>query len=392
MNRRAAAPDSAARPGAGRRRLSDLRVRGAPGGDVAYLPGEARPRTPLWLRLLPVALIVALVILQEVTPSRVELGFLLAATPPLAALAYGPVATALFGGAVLVLLTVPGLRWEHPGNADALTVLFVAVLSVIISWRRSRRDAQLVTVRSVAEAAQLAVLPPLTPQVGPVRCAALYRAAQRGTLLGGDLYDVRQGPYGVRALVADVQGHGLAAVGTVAALLGAFREAVLDEPGLEGVAARLDRRLVVDSAAAATDPAHHELFATAMLLEFPRDGSAVRVLSCGHPPPLLLRGGSVRELPVLPGAPLGLDLATYAAPPVLSLTLLPGDRLLVHTDGVTEARDASGTYYPLEQRLAKLPEAFGPDPVALTEAVWRDVSRFAEAIRDDVALLVLSRT
>ncbi|WP_425442707.1 PP2C family protein-serine/threonine phosphatase [Streptomyces indicus] len=355
------------------------------------MPGGARPKPSLWFRLLPVLLILALVILQEATPAGVELGFLLAATPPLAALAYGPAATALFGGCVVLLLTLPGLGWDHPGNADALTVSFVALLSVVIAWTRSRREAQLVTVRTVAEAAQLAVLPPLAPQVGPVRCAALYRAAQRGTLLGGDLYDVRQGPYGVRALVADVQGHGLTAVGTVAALLGAFREAVLDEPGLDGVAGRLDRRLVVD-AAEAGEADRCELFATAILLEFPPEGASVRILSCGHPPPLLLRGGTVKELPVLPGAPLGLDLAAYAAPPVLSLTLLPGDRLLGYTDGVTEARNAAGAYYPLAERLAELPEVSGGEGGALADAVWRDVSTFADAIRDDVALLVLART
>ncbi len=384
VTRRVDATDPTAPSGAGRSGSGGERSQGQPGPDPASGLGGVRPKPARWLRLLPLTLIVALIILQEITPADFELGFLLAATPPLAALAYGPAATALFGGTVVLLLTLPGLRWEHPGNGDALTVTFVALLSVVIAWVRSRRDAQLVTVRTVAEAAQLAVLPPLTARVGQVRCAALYRAAQRGTLLGGDLYDVRQGPHGVRALVADVQGHGLAAVGTVAALLGAFREGVLDDPGLQAVAARLDRRLVVDS----TEVEHAELFATAMLLEFPPEGSTVRVLSCGHPAPLLIRGGSVAELPVVPGAPLGLDLAVYAPPPVLSLTLLPGDQLLVYTDGVTEARDAAGEYYPL---AARLPGLLGGDPESLVDAVWRDVRGFAPEIRDDVAVLVLSR-
>ncbi|MCP9946086.1 serine/threonine-protein phosphatase [Streptomyces somaliensis] len=68
----------------------------------------------------------------------------------------------------------------------------------------------------------------------------------------------------------------------MSALLGAFREAVLDEPELTGVAARLDRRLVVDS----SREGETELFATALLVEFPAGpgrGCGVRVLSCGHP-------------------------------------------------------------------------------------------------------------
>ncbi|WP_158715636.1 SpoIIE family protein phosphatase, partial [Streptomyces sp. NRRL S-481] len=56
-------------------------------------------------------------------------------------------------------------------------------------------------------------------------------------------FDVRAGPHGVRAVMGDVQGHGLSAVATVASLLGAFREAVLDQPDPRAVATRLDRRL-----------------------------------------------------------------------------------------------------------------------------------------------------
>ncbi|MFC7309706.1 PP2C family protein-serine/threonine phosphatase [Streptomyces monticola] len=358
--------------------------RGSDEKEAHWKRGAPPPR---WARWLPTVLLIAFATLQELTPTEIELSFLLAATPPLAALAYGPVATACYGIAVVILLSVPGMRGGHPGSGDAAMVAFVGLLSVVISVVRRRREAQLVSVRSVAEAAQLAVLPPLAPQVGPVRCAGLYQAAQRGTLVGGDLYDVRQGPYGVRALMADVQGHGLAAVGTVAALLGAFREAVLDEPSLEGVAAKLDRRLVTDSA----DVQHAELFATAVLLEFPPDTSVVRMLSCGHPPPLLLRGGAVTEPEPESGPPLGLGLAHYAAPRELVLALEPGDRLLAHTDGVTEARDATGSCYPLVRRLAALPlEVREGEPAVLADAVWRDLRCFAGEVGDDVALLVLA--
>ncbi len=202
-------------------------------------------------------------------------------------------------------------------------MLFVAVLSVFVSFVRSRRDAQLDLERTVAEAAQRAVVPPLPERVGPVGCAGLYRAAQRGTLVGGDFFDVRAGPYGVRAVMGDVQGHGLSAVSTVASLLGAFREAVLDLPDLEAVAARLDRRLVVDSARSA----HAELFATAVLLEFSTDADAVRIVACGHPSPVLLRDGRVTEIDVEAWTPLGLGLSDVGPLSGATLQLRPGDRL-----------------------------------------------------------------
>ncbi|MFE0175825.1 PP2C family protein-serine/threonine phosphatase [Streptomyces sp. NPDC059002] len=344
---------------------------------------------PPWVHWPPPLLLVAIVLIQLLTPKTVDLSFLVAAAPPLAALSYGPAATALLGGVVVMMLSLPGFGLGHPGSSDELTITFISLLSVLFAWVRSRREAQLVTVRTVAEAAQFAVLPPLPERVGRVRCAGLYQAAQHESLVGGDFFDVRRGPCGVRALVGDVQGHGLAAVGTVAALLGAFREAVLDKPDLEGVAARLDRRLVVDSAG----DEHAELFATAVLLEFPDDSSVVRVVSCGHPPPLLLRGTEVTELAVAAGAPLGLGLAGLSPPEQLTVPLLAGDLLLGLTDGVSEARDATGAFYPLPERLTSMLKADAvllDDPAALTERVWADVVGYAGTVRDDVTMMVFA--
>ncbi|MDQ8701402.1 PP2C family protein-serine/threonine phosphatase [Streptomyces sp. LHD-70] len=357
------------------------------GGQATWLrPGAGPPR---WARWAPPLLLAVLGTVQILTPPEIELGLLLAATPPLAALAYGPVATGCMGAVAVAVAALPNAGPDQPVHSDLLMIAFVAVLSVGISWVRRRRDAQLVSVGSVAEAAQLAVMPPLTERVGRVRCAGLYRAAERGTLVGGDLYDVREGPWGVRALVGDVQGHGLAAVGTVAALLGAFREAVLDEPHLEGLAAKLDRRLVTDNARAE----HAELFATALLVAFVPGSPTVRLLSCGHPPPLLLRAGSAEELAPEPGTPLGLGLTAYAPPDQLLLDLAPGDQLLAHTDGLSEARDAQGELYVPVARFAALPlEEREGEPAVLVGALWRDLRGFAGEVKDDVALLVLAPT
>ncbi|EFL14793.1 integral membrane protein [Streptomyces sp. C] len=349
--------------------------------EPGRLQGAPPPR---WARIAPAVAMVALCLTQWTTRTE-ELGYFLAALPAVAAFAYGPAGTAVFAALVLLLLGVPELRVGHARGSDLATVATVGLLSVVIAWVRRRRDTQLVSVRTVAEAAQMAVLPPVPERVGRVRCAGLYRAAQQGTLVGGDLFDVRAGPYGVRVVVGDVQGHGLAAVGTVASLLGAFREGVLDDRELAAVAARLDRRLAAD--AAADSVAHPELFATALLLEFPPALDLVRVVSCGHPPALLLRGPAVTELAVEPGPPLGLGLTGPALPAVAELPLLPGDRLLAHTDGVTEARDAAGHFYPLAVRVPVLAN----DPAGLVPAVWRDLAAFTGGgPRDDVALLLLS--
>ncbi|WP_077797229.1 PP2C family protein-serine/threonine phosphatase [Streptomyces sp. JHA26] len=345
-----------------------------------WLHGAPPPR---WVRALPFALVVAVCAATLLSPGPLDIGFLLGAIPPLAVLSYSPPATAALGGVVIALLNVPALRLDRPGGTDLLTVVFVCVLSVFVSYVRSRRDAQLDLARTVAEAAQRAVVPPLPERVGAVRCAGLYRAAQRGTLVGGDFFDVRDGPFGVRAVMGDVQGHGLAAVATVASLLGAFREAVLDQPDLVSVAARLDRRLLVDSAQAR----QAELFATAALLEFSADAREVRVVVCGNPPPLLLRGTRATELEVSPWTPLGLGLADAGSIEPSTVSLRPGDRLFLASDGVVEARDGSGAFYPLADRLAAF--AAG-EPSALAARVWADLAGYCPDVDDDVTMLVLT--
>ncbi|MFF4255860.1 PP2C family protein-serine/threonine phosphatase [Streptomyces sp. NPDC001663] len=356
--------------------LSSRRERARQG----WLRGAPPPR---WVKALPVALIAGVCAATLISPDPLDIGFLLGAIPPLAVLTYGPWATAVLGGLVVAVLNVPTFHLNRPGNTDLLTISFVAVLSVFVSYVRSRRDAQLDLERTVAEAAQRAIVPPLPERVGPVRCVGLYRAAQRGTLVGGDFFDVREGPHGVRAVMGDVQGHGLSAVATVASLLGAFREAVLEQPDLESIAARLDRRLVVDSASSR----YAELFATAVLLEFSPDARTVRMVSCGHPAPMLLRGSRATEIELAAWTPLGLGLSDGGPQAGLTLRLEPGQSLFLASDGVSEARDTSGTFYPLTDRLSALADT---DPAVLADRVWTDLVRYCPAVVDDVTMLVLT--
>lgn len=347
---------------------------------------------PRWLRALPVVLLIVLGTLGPFVPENARVAALMGVLTPLAALIYGVWQTTLLAAATVAWLGLIAFEVPHVTVGDVWAAAGTGAFSVAFAWIRGLYSRDVVVFRSVAEAAQRAVLPPLPERLGAVRCAGLYRPAQRATLVGGDLYDLREGPYGVRALVGDVKGHGMTAVGTVASLMGAFREGVLDDPELDGLAARLDRRLAVDAAATG----NAELFATALLLEFAKDAGGVRVVSCGHPPALLLRDGQVRELAAAPRPPLGLggdlggdgDGDRDGAATVTELR--PGDVVLGYTDGVSEARDRQGTFYPLAERVARRFRGHGADPGAVVDFVWRDASAHAGgAIRDDVALLSL---
>ncbi|MEU9331834.1 PP2C family protein-serine/threonine phosphatase [Streptomyces sp. NPDC048290] len=345
-----------------------------------WLTGAEPPR---WVRVLPIALFAGVTAATLISRNALDIGFLLGAIPPLTVLSYGPLATAVMGALVVVVLNVPRTHLNQPGNTDLLALVFVVLLSVFVSYVRSRRDAQLVTERAVGEAVQRAVVPPLPGRVGRVGCYGLYRAAQRDTLVGGDFFDVRDGPYGIRGVMADVQGHGLGTVPTVVSLLGAFREAVLDQPDLAGVAGRMERRLTTD----ASGVRDSEMFATAVLLEFSADVRSVRIVVRGHPPPLLLRGGQVREVGVPAGLPLGIGGFGGDPPKEITLGLEPGDRLFLASDGVWEARDGSGAFYPLVRRLPAFAEL---EPDALTAGMWADLLERCGEVGDDVTMLVLT--
>jgi serine phosphatase RsbU (regulator of sigma subunit) len=233
----------------------------------------------------------------------------------------------------------------------------------------------------VAEAVQSVLARPIPARVGPVRTAVHYTAAHAYAKIGGDLYEVLPTRFGVRAVVGDVQGKGLGAIGTAAALLGAFREAAHDEPGLSGLARRLAEPL---GSARGGDG---ERFVTAVLMTVHPDGTA-EVVNCGHPSPLLVRGTGP-PCPLDPAdrvPPLGILPPDQVDPPVLSVRLRPGDRVLLYTDGVIEARDPAGTFYPLTERL---PHVLRDDPGEALEQLSADVLAHVGSRLDDDAAMVL---
>jgi serine phosphatase RsbU (regulator of sigma subunit) len=133
-----------------------------------------------------------------------------------------------------------------------------------------------------------------------------------------------------------------------------------------------------------------EQFVTAVLAEVSPDGSRITLLSCGHPPPLLIASHAGRF--VESGAPsLPLGLASLDAEPreVITVPFAPDDQMLFYTDGVSEARNRAGEFYPLPDR-AIYAEATDPDS-ALNRLQQDVLMHVGHALDDDAAMLLLRR-
>ncbi|GGW71191.1 hypothetical protein GCM10010503_55740 [Streptomyces lucensis JCM 4490] len=356
--------------------------------------GERRP----WLSthallLLPITLIVVITVVDTQAPTSVHLGPALVIAPALTPSFAGPRTTAAVGalavGAQILIAHTHGGLGTTNHIVQIITLAVLSALLVLYSALRERRQAQLAQVRTVAEAAQHVLMWPLPEHIGPLRIASLYLAAEDEAQIGGDLYAATRGGDAVRVLIGDVRGKGLSAIGEAALLLSAFRESAHRRIPLAELAGSLDQS--VSRYAADLEPAEEagERFATALLVEIPDHGQVTRMTSCGHPPPLLLSPGHVVTVPTLhPSPPLGVHAGTEHTLDVFSFE--PGDTLLLYTDGVVEARDAGGRFYPLAERVARWTE---DSPEALIHHLRRDLlGHVGGRLGDDAALIALHRT
>ncbi|MFE6890647.1 PP2C family protein-serine/threonine phosphatase [Streptomyces sp. NPDC057694] len=284
------------------------------------------------------------------------------------------------------------------------SAVFFAVGTGLILHARHGLLRELREMRAVAGAAQSVLLRPLPPRIDGLALAAGQLSADPGASVGGDLYDVVATDHGVRIVMGDVRGHGLAALATVGAVLGSFREAAHDESELGDVLRRLERAHArhlrqrsrdEHPAAGGGEPENPvaEEFVTVLLLEIRQDG-AVYALNCGHPWPYLLRPCAVRCVEPMSGGdpmpPLGPFPLPAELAPVRCGLILPGEGLLLHTDGIEDARDTRGRFFPFQ---AALTEAVRRRPVVPTAVVHSVYARLLRHVGgppgDDAAMLVL---
>ncbi|WP_406393442.1 PP2C family protein-serine/threonine phosphatase [Streptomyces sp. NBC_00887] len=350
-------------------------------------------RTRQFVRLLPALMIAAGVVFDLNTPPEVSAIPLFAAAPLIAAPFFSLAST--IRTAAAAILTVLAIRLYDDTISDVapvtelFTLVTVSVLALVINGVVRRSNEQLASARVIAETAMRAVLPTPDERIGGLLVAARYEAAQADEFVGGDLFAVADTPHGVRLVVGDVRGKGLAAVEAVAVVIGAFREAAEQELSLEGVAQRLERALAREGTQRGGLDSM-EGFVTAVLAEIPAGSGRLRIVNRGHPEPILLHADGALEVlaPTVPALPIGMDLGVW--PDRSDEWELPaGATLLVFTDGLSEARDADGVFY---DPAARLRGRIFPGPDELLSALTDDVRLHTggRAV-DDMALLAVGR-
>jgi phosphoserine phosphatase RsbU/P len=220
-------------------------------------------------------------------------------------------------------------------------------------------------------------MPPPLPEIPGWRSATMYRPADPHAEVGGDFFDAFAAGQDWMVVLGDVGGRGVAA----ASLTSLARYTVRTAGSLTGdpVAAlrQLDRWLRErDEMALCT--------LAAVLL---RAGGEAIVVSAGHPPPLIVRGRGVERVRA-GGTLLGaFDDASWEP---ATISLEPGELLILYTDGVVETGRAGARFG--EERLVRT-LADAADPQTAVAAVERALREFAgERAEDDAAMVAMMRT
>jgi PAS domain S-box-containing protein len=281
-------------------------------------------------------------------------------------------------GAITLVSSRPDRRYDREDLLLAEDLAYRCALAA--------DNARLYRARSeIARVLQRSLLPPHLPEIPGVEVGSEYLSVEEASKVGGDFYDlINTVEDGWICAIGDVRGKGVEAASVTALARYTIRAVTLKYDRPSEILAALNEAML------------HQLsedrFCTAACVRLePLDGSAgvgVDVSRAGHPPPLLVRSEGTVEEVGLSGRALGVFPDAELRD--TSLRLMPGEALVLYTDGVTEARSSGGDFFG-EGRLRRLlSSCTGCDAATFAGRIKGVVLDFQEGYpRDDLAVLVL---
>lgn len=227
---------------------------------------------------------------------------------------------------------------------------------------------------SLAASMQWDLLPPLVLRTRRLSVACVLEPAYE---VGGDSFDYALNDAAFDVAVMDAMGHGLTSALIAALTVGSYRHDRREGRTLELIHSNLE---------AAMAKQFSQSFATGQLARIDLDTGVMTWSNAGHPPPMLIRGGRfICELQCPPTPPWGLgSLSDSEIATTATEALEPGDSVLFHTDGVTEARMPDGERFGVE-RLADLAGQHASDQLEPEEIVRRLARSVIEHQHDQLA-------
>ena len=227
---------------------------------------------------------------------------------------------------------------------------------------------------AIAESLQRTIVLEAAPEFTHLDVFSRYRPAE-GSQLGGDWWDAFEIADGrVVLTVGDVAGHGVSAATAMSQMRTALRAYMMDGHGPASCVDRLDALM------ATMLPG--QTATVVVLLADPATGR-IQMANAGHPPPLLLRGGSATPLAHASRPLLGVDLGSASTEELL---LMPDDVLLLYTDGLVERRGVE-----IYESIDRLGRAAGTADRSGTLESWVDglLTVVPGTVDDDLTVVAL---